>query len=201
MTPKIFVIDDVLPDIDTVRAQAMSLEYKEVESGGVKYPGISLELQQEMRDRLCPLIANIMRWKTMVAKLSFLRLSVESHRPEIYIHADGQHEAKWAAILYMTPDDDCVGGTAFWKHKETGWRELPDGREDLAQSFIEAGKTESLWEMTDLVAMKYNRLVIFKSNQFHARYPEIYPAKERDNGRLSNVIFFDHPDDSRTESK
>jgi hypothetical protein len=200
MTPKILVFDDALPDIDQVRAQALSLEYKEVESEGVKYPGINLELQKEMRDRLCPVIASLMRWKTMVAKLSFFRLSVESHKPQIYIHADGQHEAKWAAILYMTPDEDCVGGTAFWKHRETGWCGLPDGREDLAQSFIEAGKTESLWEMTDLVGMRYNRLVIFKSNQFHARYPEIFPGKEKEQGRHSFVMFFDNPDDSRAES-
>jgi hypothetical protein len=192
MSPKIIVIDDVLPDIDQVRGHALTLKYGDIKSHGVTYPGVNADPDAAKAgwEMVLPAIAKYLN-ATPLLRMAFWRLAVESHRPDIYIHPDGDGEGTWAAILYLTPNEDCVGGTAFWTHKETGLSELPENGKDLVQRFVEDGKDESKWTMNSLVGMRYNRLLIMRSNQFHARYPERFPFTEPENGRCTFTAFFD----------
>lgn len=108
-----------------------------------------------------------------------------------WIHAD--NATKWAGVLYLTPDAPLSGGTALYKHIETGMTatpELPNGETnyELLDIIHDDGMDYTKWEMTDRVANVFNRLVLYRGDYFHASLD--YFGKDINDGRLFQTFFF-----------
>lgn len=209
----LIVIDDFSPHAEQIRNLALSREFSTVNFHGNNYHGISQnqETEEKLRRYLCPMMAEALGWHSIIPRLSIFRCSTSEHKPEVHIHADNAigkdgygagAESIWACVYHLSLPEVCVGGTAFWKYKRFGWDYLPS-KEEMADQGItkdqalcdqinKDGTDESNWEMTGLVGMKWNRLVMYPGNLFHSRHPAVWPKDGGNNkGRLTWVCFFD----------
>jgi hypothetical protein len=106
------------------------------------------------------------------------------------------------ALVYLNTKEECRGGTALYRHLATGreslpmssqkaqvafnrkYIDLPELREDGSTYWCEYGR---YWERFHLIKMKFNRLVIFPSEIFHAAWHE--PGWFMDYPRINQVFF------------
>ena len=93
-----------------------------------------------------------------------------------WVHADQFNG--WSGVCYLTPNAPSNSGTAFYKNK--------NGSHEYAGVNFD-WKDESQWEVTDYIANKYNRLVLYRGNLFHAATN--YFGDNLQNGRLFQVFF------------
>lgn len=99
-----------------------------------------------------------------------------------WIHSDSG--TNWAAIVYLTPDAPLSAGTAFYKHKESG-NYTKESDDDVSDH---DGNDYTKWEMTDYVANKFNRMILYNSKLYHASLD--YFGNNKNNGRLFQTFFF-----------
>jgi Family of unknown function (DUF6445) len=129
---RLCVIDDFYPDPQVVRQYALSLPFKEMESSAEKtfYKGRLTEPQHGFSQMGLELIAAHLRkliyWRmpTGEFRLIFERMKDDPHR-KTWIHFDSM-VTRYAAIVYLNEPEQCEGGTAFYRHRETGWDDVPD---------------------------------------------------------------------------
>ncbi len=106
------------------------------------------------------------------------------------VHLDGQSD--WTGVLYLNLDENCHGGTGFYTHKKTGFdgptQDL--GWQQIEKEIIEPDTlNQQAWIQTGFVAMKFNRLVLFRGNQlFHCHTKSF--GTNLQNGRLTQNFFF-----------
>lgn len=117
------------------------------------------------------------------------RLNYEGEFPNQAIHSDvgwGTH----ALVYYLNDTQEDLGGTAFWKHKETGATEINPDDHELLDKIKDSWDNEDTWEMDKYVPMKFNRATIYESKLFHSRYPFDAFGSTPEDGRLVAVAFF-----------
>ena len=158
MRINLIVIDDFYSNPDGVRQFALSQEFKQRES----FPGPRTQtfLNDSTKDTLQSILFNYARKITEWNDRDGLTGSFEMEmaRDRSWIHTD--HFNTWAGVLYLTPDAPLDGGTAFYRHKKTGAT-----RAHELQGYESQDMTK--WEVTDIVANRYNRLVLYHSDLFH----------------------------------
>jgi hypothetical protein len=96
-----------------------------------------------------------------------------------WIHAD--HYNQWAGVCYLTPDAPHTGGTGLYRHKATG-------EYRRTESYHE-GYDYTKWDLFDRIGNKYNRLILYRGDLFHASLD--YFGDSKANGRLFQTFFFD----------
>jgi hypothetical protein len=114
------------------------------------------------------------------------RLNYDEELPNAAIHSDmgwGTH----ALVLYLC---DGPGGTAFWTHKKTEARRIGEGDTWLFEQVCNDWDDESAWTQNELVALKFNRALIYSSELFHSRWPFKAFGNSPETGRLIVVAFF-----------
>jgi uncharacterized protein DUF6445 len=120
-------------------------------------------------------------------------------------HCDGF--CAFAGLVYLNTPDQCSGGTSFWRHRQTGLQHalgsehakqalaVPDNattdREaDAGTGYLIASNDE--WELTQVLEMRYNRLVFYSSNIFHSPlYDEREFGTTLETRRLTQNLYFD----------
>jgi hypothetical protein len=127
-------------------------------------------------------------------------------------HCDGF--CAYAGLVYLNPPEQCAGGTSFWRHRATGL-ESALGADDPAQVLAKAGMSGNTsaaptvpdspadegtgyliasnesWEMTQMIAMAYNRFVLYSSNIFHSPlYDERDFGRTLETRRLTQNFYF-----------
>ena len=123
--------------------------------------------------------------------LGFFRVATEEFDTDWRIHADskvGDIRPERALVLYISPSTmKGLHGTAFWKHKEVGYEMPIDVTNEEADRFLleEANDIDN-WELHSVVGYKPNRALMYPSNYFHSKYPNI-GWKE---GRMVYVMFY-----------
>jgi hypothetical protein len=96
-----------------------------------------------------------------------------------WIHSDPHN--MWAGVCYLTPDAPLSGGTGLFRHKATGeYNKVTTDHE---------GYDYTKYELVDRVGNRYNRLVIYRGDLFHASLD--YFGDNLQNGRLFQTFFFD----------
>lgn len=95
-----------------------------------------------------------------------------------WIHSDPHN--MWAGVCYLTPDAPGSGGTGLFRHKETG--------EHFKVTEDHEGYDYTKWELFDRIGNKFNRLVIYRGDFFHASLD--YFGDNLQNGRLFQTFFF-----------
>jgi len=246
------VIDNFYRDPDHVRSVALGLHYLPPSDGW--HPGYSAVLSVSMEPMLrflhgClasfyfPTLESFLRqarpwlfhrWEPAGAR----KQRPVSSRP----HRD---DSMLAGVLYLNLPDQCRGGTAFYRHKETGTEALIPERvvsrqgpraqvdEQVVEKMKATGALDAFlrwkqtnegpakgystysstilgapgadegffitdsageWERTQLLEMKFNRLVVYPAFLMHSAYyrPEWF-GTEADSCRLTQNFFFDWP--------
>jgi hypothetical protein len=208
---RMLIIDDFYPDPWAVRQYALSLPFQEVNSVQERnyYKGKLTTQNHPFSQYGLELIARnlgkLITWPTQTGEF---RLILERAKNDLYrktwIHFDSM-VARYAGIVYLNPPEQCDGGTAFYRHKETNWEVLPDfGSPSWVEATMRTGKSfdtllETLqkdgfeinekWDLVLQVPMQFNRCIVFDSRQFHARVNGF--GNSPLDGRLSQNFFFD----------
>lgn len=197
MIPHLFVFDDFLRDPEAARARALKMTY----TVPGRFPGLNSQekLPIEGLDQLVSkLVHEPVRapWTSDFSHGSCRLALAKDNRPG-RIHIDQSH---WSGILYLTKDEDCRGGTEFFRHKRTGTDHLPmsieslqragySSYEELQRDILDRDALDrSKWEHTMTVPMRFNRLILLQPHYWHTSGEAFGDSVE--NGRLIYLMFF-----------
>lgn len=104
-----------------------------------------------------------------------------------WIHHD---DTSWAGVLYLNPDPDPTAGTGLFTHIETGVSEW-DPTDPTTDFNTHPDRFDrSKWRCNLEVKNQFNRLVLYRSNQYHDSMIPGFGKNYLD-GRLTQVFFFD----------
>lgn len=199
MKSNIIVIDDFYSNPNEVRQFALEQQYPEPVDG-YTYPGrnsLSGYYPQELHERF----ESILKQKLTPADPNgYFRISLETDTYRQDIHVDSCWE--FGAVCYLNPPEQSIdeAGTSFWIHNKTKIDRCPQ-TDDEAKLFNYSSSKEAWWttvygEGLDrskwtryfLSPMKYNRIVIFRTNLFHSHNYNFGTTLQ--NGRLVQLFFF-----------
>ncbi len=185
----VLIIDDLVADSDQLIAMAESGPEFAPELNGfypgarklasVGYPRL---LQEALGADLCALMGPPDRCKMHVdlSVYSLTTTPVERLQPmQCVPHVDTHNPEHIAAVHYLC--SDTFSGTSFYRHRSTGYESIDETRLKPYFSKLEselAGQTNQprtymngsnpLFERIAEVELKYNRLVVYRSNTLHA---------------------------------
>ena len=197
MFTTLMVVDDFLNNAEQLRARALQLTYPEQEGA---FPGrnsverIGIDGLDQAVSRLVgePLVP-----VSPLQSHGKCRLTLGSDKGRAKVHIDNSH---WSGILYLSRDEDSIGGTEFFRHIRTNSDRAPVHKEELAKrgysSFDEMhadiiekdSNDDSKWELTTRVPMRFNRLVLLRPWLWHTAGPGFGDTPE--NARLVYLMFF-----------
>lgn|SRR3990167_5885092 len=116
---------------------------------------------------------------------------------QAFIHTD---PVEWGGVIYLNPNSNSFGGTAFWRHKETGLEEFPWENWDeygftsvndaWKKMVLEDGNMEDRWDLITLIPARYNRLILFNSKLFHSHMPKENFGTTLGTARVVQIFFF-----------
>lgn len=162
----IIVIDNFYENPELVRTLALNAKYQDVTQ--LNYPGFqsnynyaAVSVTRKIEKAISCKVAVNPNSQTF----GKFRVMLKETGSALKVHLDGQSD--WTGVLYLNPTESCRGGTGFYTHiktgfdgptKDMGWREIE--KEIIAPDTL---KNEA-WAQTGFVAMKFNRLVLFRGN-------------------------------------
>lgn len=185
----ILIIDDFVADPEQLLSMAETGPEFAPELSGL-YPGARklssagypLLLQEALQADLCALMGppDHCRLHVDLSVYSLTSTPVERLQPmQCVPHVDTHNPEHIAAVHYLCADK--FGGTSFYRHRSTGYeaidetrlkpyfakleRELAD-RADNERHYMNG--SNDLFERIAEVELKYNRLVVYRSNCLHA---------------------------------
>jgi len=178
MNLDLMVIDNFYSNPDNVRAYALEQPF-DVKGN---YPGSRTKpyLPQDVKDAIQYWMAfagEITDWFENTGYTGAFQIATAQDRT--WIHSD--HFNMWAGVCYLTPDAPHTGGTALYRHRATGFYRRGD---------IEVGDgyDYTKWDKFDTIGNKYNRLILYRADLFHASVD--YFGDNLHNGRLFQTFFF-----------
>lgn len=185
------IIDDFYRNPDDVRQFALAQEYDV--SGN--YPGIRTKsfatdhIKDYINNLIRPFAGEITYWPTNTYNGSY---QYTTQRDRSWIHSDTG--TMWAGVAYLTPNAPLSGGTGLFTHKKTGISKaplLPNGEVDtpLLDEIYKDAQDLTKWDRADVLANKYNRLVLYRGDLFHMSLD--YFGTDINDGRLFQTFFFD----------
>jgi len=187
------IIDNFYNNVDEVRHMALQEDFN-IDGN---YPGhrtkpfLNDSVKEYIEHHLSPVHGKIL-WPDPDDVTSFCgSFQYTTARDRTWIHAD--NTTNWAGVCYLTPGAPLSAGTALYRHKTTGYMEvpkLPDGEINwpLLDRIQEDGQDITKWEETCMVGNVYNRMVLYRGDYFHASVD--YFGKDRYDGRLFQTFFF-----------
>jgi len=178
MQTNVIIVDDFYSNPDQVRDYALKQPF------GVKgnYPGSRTApwLDQGLKATIAHIVSaaggSVTDWMENSGYNGAFQICTAIDRT--WIHADSYNT--WAGVCYLTPNAPLSAGTALYRHKASGeYFKTTDNHE---------GNDYTKWDMVDYIANKYNRLVLYRGNLFHASVD--YFGDNFQNGRLFQTFFF-----------
>jgi len=116
--------------------------------------------------------------------LSFIRSAYATFDTDLRVHADNiiaGEKIEMAGVLYINDQEGVTkNGTCFWKHHKHGM-ELPKtiSKKEFDTVLTDDANIESKWEKTDIVTSVPNRMLMYKANYFHSKWPKVIEQGER----------------------
>lgn len=181
MKTKLIIVDDFYTNPDNVRSYALSQPFEV--SGN--YPGKRTKpyLPDDLKEAIQKIMYNaagkVTDWMEYSGYTGAFQICTAQDRT--WIHADSYNS--WAAVCYLTPDPPVSAGTALYRWKENKEYERTDNTAPQLD-----GYDYTKWDMTDYVSNKYNRIVFYRGNLYHASVD--YFGDNLQNGRLFQTFFF-----------
>jgi hypothetical protein len=176
----LIVVDNFYDNPDAIRSQALTMEYTKSKK---HYPGsrAPTELTQEALAKIKSALKSSAG--NVSGQYTLYQLALEHE--ESWIHHDGNRS--WAGVIFLTPDAPVSSGTAIYRHRDTGFIVCPS-HDPAVLERVEADVVDhSKWEIVDIVGNVYNRLILYRADQYHMSQP--YFGTSITNGRLFQVIF------------
>lgn len=196
---KLITVDNFLSNPDLTRQYALGLEYQEGGGNFGIFPGVRAEMLPEDRESWTELLKSSLGQITgspnPKAKLSFYFQLAWSYHVS-WIHADLD---EWAVVLPLTPDAPSNSGTGLFRHKATGAKSTIGLSQEDYNECVQDAYDETKWELLDCISNQYNRLVIYKGDQFHRSMR--YFGRGPNTGRLFMVMFFSPTNDPTIEAR
>ena len=215
----IYVVDDFFKNPEKIAAWGNTLEFAPCRIRGGKWPGVRTEdlhtisaeaktFHYKLTNKLLSIITSPAQHMEMRVSLFFQRIDYDIYgrANEGWIHTDGP-ESMIGGIIYLSKNikGDC-GTTIYHKPNplitswKPDWWKMKDEcfsakgslefNEDNIDKYKKANKEHRRpFQETIKVHNKYNRLIMFDSNNYHG-VPEIYSDKDTD-PRLT-IVFFVH---------
>lgn len=174
----LIIVDNFYVNPDIVREYALNLPFdvKGNFPGSRTKPYLPDDLKQAIQHWMTP-VGPITNWFENAGYTGAFQIATAQDRT--WIHAD--HYNKWAGVCYLTPDAPHTGGTALYKHKESGQYRRTDKDYE--------GYDYTKWDLFDKIGNRYNRLILYRGDLFHASID--YFGDNSRNGRLFQTFFFD----------
>lgn len=200
-------VDGFHPDPDALRAAAIAARF---EPARRHYPGVRAALPDDYFARVGPALATVLAQvfgsarppRLLDASFSVVTtppaaLTLEQRLP----HVDATEPGRIALVHYLMPAGG--DGTAFYRHRATGFERVDDARAPLfyprLQAEVRAVPPDAayltgaspLFERTHEVAGAYNRAVIYPSTLLHsgAIAPDSTLDADPATGRLTITAF------------
>lgn len=198
MPTSLIIVDDFLDQAQALREAALNLTYP---PQSAMYPGrnstekINLE---GLDDQVSRLVGEPLRAIGPPQSHGNFRLTMAADRGAARVHIDKAH---WSGILYLSRPQDCLGGTEFFRHIETGLERIPMNAVELkASGFSHASQVgtglvdrdsndPNKWELVMRVPMRFNRLLLLRPWLFHTAGENFGDRPE--NARLVYLMFFE----------
>ncbi|HEX8554615.1 MAG TPA: DUF6445 family protein [Sphingomonas sp.] len=181
----VVIIDGFAPDPDTLRATAAGERFG---SAAHHYPGIRAQLPATYFQPASALLADVLgdvfghynRVDVVDASFSIVttppaELSVRQRLP----HCDAFALGRIALLHYLAPDDGT--GTAFFRHRSTGFETIDESRAATYLETLDAqlrggpgpppryiADDTDLFQRTALVQARYNRALLYRSFVLHS---------------------------------
>lgn len=181
MKTTVIITDDFYQNPDRIRSYALSQPFEV--SGN--YPGKRTKpyLPDDLRNAIQSIVLNaggkITEWFENTGYTGAFQICTAKDRT--WIHSDEYNT--WAGVCYLTPNAPLSSGTSLYRYKETNEWE----RKDKTIPYYD-GYDYTKWDRTDYIANKYNRIVLYRGNLYHASLD--YFGDSLENGRLFQTFFF-----------
>tara|TARA_Y100001951_G_scaffold79729_1_gene67602 strand:+ start:2237 stop:2860 length:624 start_codon:yes stop_codon:yes gene_type:complete len=202
----IFIVDDFYPNPDTIREQALKLQFITGQKKGrpVQHPGARANNPSTfnmlyLRNRFEKITGKqVVYFKHGWSNGAF-NLGLNNKR-QLFNWVHGDHTTQiddkydfWAAVIYLTPNPPRDSGTILLENKETGiykqhQTEAPIKGDEFRGQF-EGSPAADNWHPHVTVENKYNRCIIYRGVYFHA--PKLAGfGTNKQNGRLVQLGFW-----------
>ena len=179
----VLVIEDFVPDPQAMVEEACRQRYA---IHGAYYPGLRAPVPvARLRACLAGLeglvaeVFGITRWQVLEAWYSLVTTPPAALAPiQRLPHYDGLEPGRLALLHFL--GREVRGGTAFYRHRGTGFESVDDRRFPAYRAQLEAGVARAglplpgyiagdttLFERTALIEARYNRAILYRGNTLH----------------------------------
>jgi len=191
----LIVVDDFYEDPDALVERVLALPFRK--ESGVNYPGMMVETFQDVREsmqRFARLLGDIdIKYRGTQGGFRVTTEEDMTDRTSL-VHTDS---SDYSAVVYLSKQP--TQGTFFYRHRALGidyLRPEHDQRADVARAIARDTMDLAAWEVTQLVAPKFNRLVLFDGRYFHSG-AQRFEGKNLAQGRLTQNFFIHRAGGSR----
>lgn len=197
MLTTLLVVDDFLNNAEALRQHALTLTYPEQQGA---FPGRNSQERiniEGLDDAVSRLVGEPLAPVSPLESHGKCRLTLGTDKGRAKVHIDNSH---WSGILYLSRDEDSVGGTDFFRHIRTDSDRAPvypeefkargySSFDEMHADIIEKDSVDdSKWELTTHIPMRFNRLVLLRPWLWHTAGPGFGDRPE--NARLVYLMFF-----------
>ena len=201
MMQSLIIIDNFLNDPHQLRALALQQAYPAGEKQEL-YPGYNSKYSQHISgldEKISEIVGEQLIPAGGEAHQKF-RLALKGQKGAGGVHIDNNH---WTSILYLTLPENCKDGTHLHRHIPTNTDRAPfwpnefekynaPSPEDLFETVEILLKTDGCnpdkWEKLLTIPMKFNRMLLFRPQQWHDAGISFGDTPE--NGRLVYLNFY-----------
>lgn len=212
---KVAIFDDVCPFPNSLRELAASMAPFDIQGSENYYPGVRRNFTQDDKIALSyinNLMAQIFEplceifeykdFRVHKGSFSIVTLEPEKLNPIQRIpHFDFVETNRFAILHYLSPID--YGGTAFYRHKSTGFEYISKENRDFYIKAVSAelekkqlddayiNQSSDLFDQTACFEGKFNRLLVYKSGVLHSGNisPDAVLSPDPKIGRLTANLF------------
>lgn len=190
------VVDDFEADFEGWRAFALGCRYGAEPSRfpDEQTPAAYATVMQ--MQRIAAALGRDIKWRSPQSGAFRVSYAASAGRNDIHVD-QAVDRPRYDGVLYLARPEDCRGGTTFWCHRASGWARVASdavAREQGWRDFREFAQREmpdaaGAWERVCEVPMHANRLVLYRSDYFHAMSEPF--GTRRDHARLVQLFHFE----------
>lgn len=210
MRSRVIIVDDFYANPDAVRARGLQSRYADISP--TDFPGYASKLSiesQSLEARFSELVGARLNIDSARFTWGGFRFITEESGKGAKVHADVAVD--WAGMVYLTRGAPMNLGTAFYRHRKTGFETPPTDRQARALGYADASEFAdevirpdmhdlSKWERVAHIAPLYNRLILFRGGEFyHAPLGGCGDSPET--ARLTHIFFFNVIPDPGTPAR
>ena len=184
------IVDDFLSNPVLIRDTVIAHGFTTEKFEGVDYETVNVTYRPA---EIFYHLEDLYHEKVKISVAAF-RQGMEGSPLHNLVHADNSC-SELASVLYLNEDAPFESGTAFWRHKATGWEHMPTEEQLSAKGytterFAADWHRAEAWEMVFLARAKFNRLITYPTTAFHSRWPWEGFGENDDEARLIHAAFF-----------